>query len=44
MISPNNCSASEYVVEVRSSEPMLKKETRCWQVATKFKAVVPPKS
>jgi hypothetical protein len=33
----------EYVVEVRSSEPMLKKGTRCEEVATILKTVIPPK-
>ena len=43
IISPNNGMTDEYVVEVRSSEPMLKKGTRCEEVATILKTVIPPK-
>ncbi len=44
IISPNNTTTNEYVVEVRSSEPMLKKGTRCEQIASKVKTAIPPKS
>ena len=44
IISPNNGMTDEYVVEVRSSDPMLKKGTRCEEVATLLKTVIPPKS
>ena len=42
IISPTNSAASEFAVEVRSSEPMLKKGTRCEHVATKMKTIIPP--
>ena len=31
----------EYIVEVRSSEPMLKKGTQCEEVATMLKIIIP---
>ena len=43
-ISPNTSSANEYVVEVRSAEPMLKKGTRCEKIASKVKSIILPKS
>ena len=44
IISPNTSSANEYVVEVRSAEPMLKKGTRCEKIASKVKSIILPKS
>ena len=44
MISPNNGTRDEFQVEVRSSEPMLKRGTRCEQIATDLKAVIPAKA
>ncbi|WP_094561782.1 hypothetical protein [Synechococcus sp. 8F6] len=43
MISPNNETRDELQVEVRSSEPMLKRGTRCEQIANDLKAVIPAK-
>jgi len=43
MISPNNGTRDEFQVEVRSSEPMLKRGTRCEQIANDLKAVIPAK-
>ncbi len=42
IISTNNSTRNEYLVEVRSSEAMLKKGTRCQEIATKLKVVIPP--
>lgn len=44
IISPTNGSRDEFHVEVRSSEPMLKRGTRCEQIATDLKAVMPSKT
>lgn len=42
IISPSNSTRNEYIVEIRSSEPMLKKGTRCEEIATKLKNIIPP--
>ncbi len=44
IISPNNGANDEFQVEVRSSEPMLKRGTRCEQIATELRAVIPAKA
>lgn len=44
VITLNNSTQGEYLVEVRSSEPMLMKDTRCERVAQKVKQVIPPQS
>ena len=44
IISPNSCTADEYIVDVRSSEPMLKKGTRCERLANMVKITIAPKS
>ena len=43
IITSINSTANEYVVEIRSSEPMLKNGTRCEQISGRIKTVVPPK-
>jgi len=44
IISATNGSKDEFQIEVRSSEPMLKRETRCEQIATELKAIIPAKA
>ena len=44
LVSQTTGDQDEYLIEVRSSEPMLKKATRCEQVATKVKTLIPPRS
>ena len=44
IISPNNGASNEFQVEVRSSEPMLKRGTRCEQIATELRGVIPAKT
>jgi hypothetical protein len=44
IISPNNGTRDEFQVEVRSSELMLKRGTRCEQIATDLMAVIPSKN
>lgn len=41
--TPNNGSKNEYLLEVRSSEPMLKRGTRCEQVASAIQASISSK-
>lgn len=40
--TPVNGSSTEYFIEVRSSEPMLKRGTRCESIAKYLKKAVPP--
>ncbi|MCP9882977.1 hypothetical protein KBY65_10895 [Cyanobium sp. Alchichica 3B3-8F6] len=40
IISATNGSKDEFQIEVRSSEPMLKRGTRCEQIATDLKAIL----
>ena len=44
IIFPKTSTGNEYVIEVRSAEPLLKKGTRCEQIANKVKSVIPPRS
>jgi hypothetical protein len=44
IISATNGSKDEFQIEVRSSEPMLKRGTRCEQIATELKAILPSKA
>jgi len=41
MINWTNRANGELVVEVRSAEPMLKRETRCAQIAAALQALLP---
>lgn len=43
LISPRNGARTEFLVEVRSSEPMLRRGTRCEDIASKLKALIPAK-
>ena len=43
IISTTNRSKNELQVEVRSSEPMIKKSTRCQTIAQALKAMIPPR-
>lgn len=44
IISPTNGMGNEFQVEVRSSEPMLMRGTRCEEVANIVKTAIPAKS
>ena len=43
-VSSTNEIESEYQFEVRSSEPMLRRGTRCEQVANEIKSAIPPRA
>jgi hypothetical protein len=40
LITPNNMERSEFLVEVRSSEPMLSHGTRCEEIANQLKLAI----
>jgi hypothetical protein len=40
IVTPDNALKKEFLIEVRSSEPMLKRGTRCEQIASALKASV----
>jgi len=40
LITPNNIERSEFLVEVRSSEPMLSHGTRCEEIANQLKVAI----
>ena len=44
IFSPTNVTKDEFLIEVRSSEPMLKRGTRCEQIANTLKSILVPKS
>jgi len=44
IISTTTGPKDEFPIEVRSSEPMLKRGTRCEQIATELQAIFPAKA